>query len=74
MAGFNKAIFPNLRDIIMVTEPEAAAIYTARYLKEDTGREFLKASSFDWLSEIAADLLHSRESVLCYATPVEGQS
>jgi hypothetical protein len=31
----------------MVTEPEAAAVYAARYLKEDTGREFLKESSFD---------------------------
>lgn len=26
----------------MVTEPEAAAIYTARHLKEDKQREFLK--------------------------------
>ena len=58
----------------MVTEPEAAAIYTARYLKEDTGREFLKASSFIDFLEIAADLSHSQESVLYYATPVEGQS
>jgi hypothetical protein len=46
-AGFDNATFPNLRDIIMVTEPEAAAVYTARYLKEDTGREFLKESSLD---------------------------
>jgi hypothetical protein len=28
----------------MVSEPEAAAIYTARYLKEDKKKEFLKAS------------------------------
>jgi hypothetical protein len=34
--------------MIMVTEPEAAAVYAARYLKEDAGREFLKASFF-WL-------------------------
>jgi hypothetical protein len=28
----------------MVSEPEAAAIYTARYLKEDKKKEFLKVS------------------------------
>ena len=46
-AGFNSETFPNLRDIILVNEPEAAAIYTARYLKEDKGREFLQASPFN---------------------------
>jgi hypothetical protein len=35
----------------MVTEPEAAAVYAARYLKEDTGREFLKESLFDLLTK-----------------------
>lgn len=43
-AGFNEQTFPNLTDIIMVTEPEAAAIYTARHLKEDKKTEFLKVS------------------------------
>lgn len=43
-AGFNEKTFPNLRNIIMVTEPEAAAIYTARYLKEKLGQEFLKVN------------------------------
>lgn len=43
-AGFNKKNFPSLRDTIMVTEPEAAAVYTARYLKEKMGQEFLKVS------------------------------
>jgi hypothetical protein len=41
-AGFNKTAFPNLNNYYMVTEPEAAAIYTARYLKEDKKQEFLK--------------------------------
>ncbi|KAF2188028.1 actin-like ATPase domain-containing protein [Zopfia rhizophila CBS 207.26] len=41
-AGFNKNSFPNLSDVIFVTEPEAAAIYTARYLKEKEATEFLK--------------------------------
>jgi molecular chaperone DnaK (HSP70) len=43
-AGFNEQTFPNLVSIMMVAEPEAAAIYTARYLKEDKRTEFLKAS------------------------------
>ncbi|CAI6331925.1 unnamed protein product [Periconia digitata] len=41
-AGFNQSYFPRLRDVIFVTESEAAAIYTARYLKSQLGREFLK--------------------------------
>jgi hypothetical protein len=28
----------------MVTEPEAAAVYTARHLKEEMGQDFLKVS------------------------------
>lgn len=34
--------FPKLESIIFVTEPEAAAIYTARYLKGSMGQDFLK--------------------------------
>ncbi|KAI9868488.1 MAG: hypothetical protein M1813_005932 [Trichoglossum hirsutum] len=41
-AGFNEESFPNLQDIIMVSEPEAAAIYTARYLKENAKKELLR--------------------------------
>lgn len=44
-AGFSEKNFPNLQDIIMVTEPEAAAIYTARYLKSTLGQDFLKVSA-----------------------------
>lgn len=33
-AGFNQELFPNLRDIIIISEPEAAAIYTARHFQE----------------------------------------
>jgi hypothetical protein len=59
----------------MVTEPEAAAVYTARYLKEDTGREFLKESLLNFSSlRISANPLHRAENVLFYATLVEGQS
>ncbi|OXV10191.1 hypothetical protein Egran_02048, partial [Elaphomyces granulatus] len=44
-AGFNQNTFPNLIDMLLVSEPEAAAIYTARYLKELDGADFLKAWS-----------------------------
>ena len=33
-AGFNENNFPNLESHYLVTEPEAAALYTARFLKE----------------------------------------
>jgi hypothetical protein len=42
--GFNKSSFPQLQDVIVTTEPEAAASYTARYLKESLGRQFLKVN------------------------------
>ncbi|KAH0558447.1 hypothetical protein GP486_004893 [Trichoglossum hirsutum] len=41
-AGFNKATFPKLAEMLLIPEPEAAAIYTARYLKELDGVNFLK--------------------------------
>lgn len=45
MAGFNQEAFPRLKDVIVVTEPEAAAAYTARQLREEEGRDFLKVNS-----------------------------
>ncbi|KAH7342511.1 hypothetical protein BKA65DRAFT_504250 [Rhexocercosporidium sp. MPI-PUGE-AT-0058] len=41
-AGFNRMTFPNLKDLLLVSEPKAAAIYTARYLKEANGGNFLR--------------------------------
>jgi hypothetical protein len=41
-AGFNKTNFPRLHRYVMVAEPEAAAIYTARYLQEQ-GSKGLKS-------------------------------
>jgi hypothetical protein len=45
-AGFNRETFPNLDKVILVTEPEAAAFYTARYVKEvmTAGTDKLKVS------------------------------
>lgn len=40
-AGFNELNFPNLQRFLLVTEPEAAAIYTAQYLKQQEA-ELLK--------------------------------
>ncbi|KIW07011.1 uncharacterized protein PV09_01906 [Verruconis gallopava] len=40
-AGFNEKTFPKLEDVMFVTEPEAAAIYTARYY-EELNEQFLK--------------------------------
>jgi hypothetical protein len=41
----------------MVTEPEAAAVYTARHLKEELGQDFLKASLFENDTWVSADVL-----------------
>lgn len=40
-AGFNTTNLPTLKDIMMVSEPEAAALFTAQDLK-DRGTEFLQ--------------------------------
>jgi hypothetical protein len=50
MGGFNNEAFPNLRDVIMVNEPEAAAIYTARYLQTKLGKNFLKVRMLSVIS------------------------
>ncbi|KAH6663361.1 hypothetical protein B0J14DRAFT_609302 [Halenospora varia] len=41
-AGFSKKNFPELQDMILISEPEAAAIYTARYLTDKYGADFLE--------------------------------
>ncbi|OAL26658.1 hypothetical protein AYO20_09999 [Fonsecaea nubica] len=41
-AGFNQHNFPKLASVLFITEPEAAAIYTARYLKDEVREIFLK--------------------------------
>ncbi|OAP64492.1 hypothetical protein AYL99_00464 [Fonsecaea erecta] len=44
-AGLNQSYFPRLSTIMFITEPEAAAIYTARYLKDEINEIFLKPNS-----------------------------
>jgi hypothetical protein len=34
-AGFNRSNFPKLQDVMFITEPEAAAIYTARHYRDE---------------------------------------
>ena len=41
-AGFNTESFPKLEEVILVTEPEAAAQYTAKFVRDSIGYEFLK--------------------------------
>jgi molecular chaperone DnaK (HSP70) len=43
-AGFNKRNFPRLQDVMFISEPEAAAIYTARYFDEQN-EQFLNVST-----------------------------
>ncbi|KAF4627180.1 hypothetical protein G7Y89_g10974 [Cudoniella acicularis] len=41
-AGFNDQSFPELKQVLLISEPEAAALYFARYLKEENGDDFFK--------------------------------
>jgi len=45
-AGFNTESFPKLEEVILVTEPEAAAQYTAKFVRDSIGYEFLKEGSY----------------------------
>ncbi|KAH7115268.1 hypothetical protein B0J11DRAFT_471111 [Dendryphion nanum] len=41
-AGLNQQSFPMLKEVIFVSESEAAAVYTARYLRDTFGQDFLQ--------------------------------
>jgi hypothetical protein len=41
-AGFNRKYFPALKEVMMISEPEAAAVYTARYMREMKQEDFLE--------------------------------
>jgi hypothetical protein len=41
-AGFNRDNFPKLQPIMFITDPEAAALYTARYYRDEKEEEFLQ--------------------------------
>jgi hypothetical protein len=44
-AGFTKKYFKGLRDIIFVTEPEAAALYSIKwFMADDDDEDFLEVS------------------------------
>jgi len=63
-AGFNNESFAKLQDTIMVTEPEAAAIYSARYLKDKHGGRMLKVNPrskicLETLTNLGGRVLHS---------------
>lgn len=59
-AGFNQESFPGLKDVLFVTEAEAAAIYVVRYLKETEGQNFLKVRS---LGDLLSSQLMSRRKM-----------
>ncbi|KAF1828846.1 hypothetical protein BDW02DRAFT_200221 [Decorospora gaudefroyi] len=45
-AGFNKDNFPKLQPIMFITEPEAAALYTARYYRDEKEEDFLQERDY----------------------------
>jgi len=44
-AGFNRTNFPKLRDVMFITEPEAAAVYTARHYRDELAQTTLRVCS-----------------------------
>lgn len=45
-AGFNRVNFPKLEDVMFITEPEAAALYTARHYRDEKAEEFLRKNQY----------------------------
>ncbi|KAF2249310.1 hypothetical protein BU26DRAFT_519428 [Trematosphaeria pertusa] len=45
-AGFSRTSFPMLQDVVFVTEPEAAAMYTARYYSDQRQESFLRQNRY----------------------------
>lgn len=45
-AGFNHTKFPRLEEVMFITEPEAAAVFTTRYYKDTQAQEFLKVGQY----------------------------
>ena len=41
-AGFNRVNFPKLEEVMFITEPEAAALYTARHYRDEKAEDFLR--------------------------------
>ena len=74
-AGFTAKIFPQLEEMLLISEPEAAAVYTARFLREKDGIDFIKVGRYVTLPMIAFTYLHvSWVSVLYYAMQAAQQS
>jgi hypothetical protein len=41
-AGFNQSNFPKLREVMFITESEAAAHYVARFYRDEKAQQILK--------------------------------
>ena len=54
-AGFTKRYFGGLRDIVFMTEPEAAALYSIKYFMAEEGGEILGVYSLSRMAFSIAD-------------------
>lgn len=58
--------------MLLVSEPEAAAIYTARHLTEERGASFLRVSAHKTKSDaIYYSHQHRKANALCYVMQAE---
>lgn len=67
-AGFNRANFPRLQEVMFITESEAAAHYVARFYRDERGQEFLKVSWHHLESNLALTS-HRKISTSCFVMP-----
>ena len=64
-AGFNRANFPRLQEVLFITESEAAALYVARYYRDEKGQEFLKVHLMQRLVMFLLIVRDRRTNILC---------
>jgi hypothetical protein len=66
-AGFNAENFPRLQDIMFITEPEAAAQYTARHYRDEERNVFLEVTRQSIASQLyGTDIIHSRKDNISF--------
>ena len=63
-AGFNENNFPLLRNYMLVTEPEAAAVYTAHYMRQEEA-ETLKAGLQKFNAGVSNDTYSVENASFC---------
>lgn len=72
-AGFNAENFPRLQNIMFITEPEAAAQYTARHYRDEERNVFLEVpgQSIGSYLQSSTDIINSRKDNISFSATQE---